>query len=75
MSLAAKNRAQTRKRILILYSKTGGGHKASAEAIKSGFERIYRDKYDVKVVDLWTEHSPYIVSKMPDSYSFLVWIS
>lgn len=28
-------------------SNTGGGHKASAEAIKSGFEQMYRNKYEV----------------------------
>eukprot|EP00210_Caulerpa_lentillifera_P009370 g8933.t1 len=67
-----KSRAQARKRIMIMYSKTGGGHKASAEAIKSGFERIYKDKYDIKVVDIWTDHSPHFVSKMPEAYNFVV---
>jgi 1,2-diacylglycerol 3-beta-galactosyltransferase len=29
-------------------SNTGGGHKASAEALKQAFEETYGDKYKVK---------------------------
>lgn len=36
------------KRILILMSNTGGGHKASADAIKGGFAQLYGEKYEVK---------------------------
>lgn len=35
------------KRILILMSDTGGGHRASAEAIKTTFELEYGDEYQV----------------------------
>lgn len=37
----------TPKTILILMSDTGGGHRASAEAIKQAFESEYGDKYRV----------------------------
>ena len=37
----------TRKRIMVLMSDTGGGHRASAEALKAGFEILYGDKYKV----------------------------
>ncbi len=36
------------KRILIMMSNTGGGHKASAEAIKAGFQEKYGDDYEVR---------------------------
>ena len=39
--------ADTKKRVLILMSDTGGGHRASAEAIKATFELEYGDKYQV----------------------------
>lgn len=32
---------------MILMSDTGGGHRASAEALKAGFEQLYGDKYQV----------------------------
>ena len=32
------------KNILVLMSNTGGGHKASAEALQAGFKQMYGDK-------------------------------
>ena len=40
-----------KKRVLILMSDTGGGHRASAEAIKATFELEYGDKYQVFLSD------------------------
>ena len=37
-----------KKRIMILMSDTGGGHRASADAIKAGFHILYGDKYEVR---------------------------
>ena len=50
----------------------GGGHRASAQALRDGFEALYGDKYDINVVDLWSTHSPWPFSNMPKSYFFLV---
>ena len=36
------------KKILILMSDTGGGHRASAQAIKAGFEQTYGKKFQVR---------------------------
>eukprot|EP00245_Coleochaete_scutata_P001063 TRINITY_DN11288_c0_g2_i1.p1 TRINITY_DN11288_c0_g2~~TRINITY_DN11288_c0_g2_i1.p1 ORF type:complete len:570 (-),score=72.27 TRINITY_DN11288_c0_g2_i1:352-2061(-) len=60
------------RRVLILMSDTGGGHRASAEAIKSVFESRYGGDYKVTVIDLWKEHTPWPFSEVPRSYSFLV---
>ncbi|CAL6306654.1 unnamed protein product [Bathycoccus prasinos] len=59
-------------RVLCLMSHTGGGHKASAQALKDGFECIYGNSYDVNIVDLWSSHSPWPLCNMPKSYFFLV---
>ncbi|GJP66361.1 hypothetical protein CLOP_g23295 [Closterium sp. NIES-67] len=61
-----------RKRVLILMSDTGGGHRASAEALKSTFEMEFGDKYEVNVVDMWTDHTPWPFNQLPKSYNFLV---
>ncbi|PNW74102.1 hypothetical protein CHLRE_13g585301v5 [Chlamydomonas reinhardtii] len=61
-----------KRRILIGMSNTGGGHKASAEAIKAAFQETYGDKYEITIVDLWKEHTPVPFNAMPDTYSFLV---
>lgn len=60
------------KRVLILMTDTGGGHRASAEAIKTTFELEYGDEYQVTITDLWTEHTPWPFNQLPKSYSFLV---
>lgn len=60
------------KTVLILMSDTGGGHRASAEAIKSTFELEYGDEYKVFVIDLWKEHTPWPFNQVPRTYSFLV---
>lgn len=60
------------KRILCLMSHTGGGHKASAQALKDGFECVFGNTYDVNIVDLWSSHSPWPLCNMPKSYFFLV---
>ncbi|KNA07544.1 hypothetical protein SOVF_170830 [Spinacia oleracea] len=60
------------KRVLILMSDTGGGHRASAEAIKAAFNEEFGDDYQVFVTDLWSEHTPWPFNQLPRSYNFLV---
>lgn len=38
------------KKVLILMSDTGGGHRASAEAIKAAFNQEFGDEYQVRKV-------------------------
>lgn len=60
------------QRILILMSNTGGGHRASAEALKAGFTELYGDQFQVEIIDLLMEHLPRPLSLLPQTYSFLV---
>lgn len=60
------------KKVLILMSDTGGGHRASAEAIRAAFNEEFGDKYQVFITDLWTEHTPWPFNQLPRSYNFLV---
>ena len=46
----AAARAEAPKKVLILMSDTGGGHRASAEAIKSAFTQEFGDDYQVRVL-------------------------
>ena len=63
---------KTQKRVMILMSDTGGGHRASAEALKAGFKARYGDEFSVDSVDIWTEHTPWPFNQLPKSYGFLV---
>ncbi|XP_021276518.1 monogalactosyldiacylglycerol synthase, chloroplastic isoform X2 [Herrania umbratica] len=64
--------AETPKKVLILMSDTGGGHRASAEAIKAAFNEEFGDDYQVFVTDLWSDHTPWPFNQLPKSYNFLV---
>ncbi len=44
--------AETTTKVLILYKTTGGGHKASAQALKDAFEENYGKKIHVEIVDV-----------------------
>lgn len=44
---AEKNKGKSKKRVLVLMSDTGGGHRASAEALKSAFQILYGNQYQV----------------------------
>ena len=63
---------RTQKRVMILMSDTGGGHRASAEALKAGFRARFGDEFSVDSVDIWTEHTPWPFNQLPKSYGFLV---
>jgi 1,2-diacylglycerol 3-beta-galactosyltransferase len=52
-------------------SDTGGGHRASAEALRSAFEERFGARFQVDMVDLWLEHTPWPINRMPRSYRFL----
>ncbi|PPD87164.1 hypothetical protein GOBAR_DD15869 [Gossypium barbadense] len=76
---------ETPKKVLILMSDTGGGHRASAEAIRAAFNEEFGDEYQltfalyvkssilqVFVTDLWSDHTPWPFNQLPKSYNFLV---
>lgn len=60
------------KKILILMSKTGGGHYASASALETVFRRRYPDQFHVDVVDLWMDHTPWPLNQVPKTYRYMV---
>ncbi len=59
------------KRILFLMSDTGGGHRASAEAIAEGLAHLYPGQYETMIEDVWKASAPYPFNRVPDSYGWL----
>lgn len=59
------------KRVLILMSKTGGGHLASAEALKAVFAQQYGEAVQVTIVDLLMDYLPYPWREFPKSYGWI----
>ncbi|KAF8674818.1 hypothetical protein HU200_047946 [Digitaria exilis] len=60
------------KNVLILMSDTGGGHRASAEALRDAFRIEFGDAYQVFVRDLGKEYSGWPLSNMEQSYKFMI---
>ncbi|KAG0503410.1 hypothetical protein HPP92_003482 [Vanilla planifolia] len=64
--------AERPKNVLILMSDTGGGHRASAEAIREAFRLEFGEEYRVLVKDLCKEHAGWPLNNMERSYKFLL---
>jgi len=45
--------------IQILMSDTGGGHRASANALRDAWETLYPDQIEVDIVDIFTDFGPF----------------
>ena len=49
---------QPKATIQILMSDTGGGHRASANALKDAWNKLYPDQIECHIVDIYTEYGP-----------------
>ena len=45
--------------VQILMSDTGGGHRASANALRDAFDVLYPGKFECDIVDIYTEYGPF----------------
>ena len=64
-------KSSKKKRILILMSDTGGGHRASAQAIDRAINEQIPGKIDVSVMDIWTDHAKWPFNNFVPYYRFL----
>ena len=62
---------KTHARVLILYQTTGGGHKASAQALKDAFERRHHRKFEVEILDVLPLCAPPF-NRSDKAYDFMV---
>ncbi len=58
------------KRIVFIMSDTGGGHRASAEAIREAISEKHEARFEL--VDLFKNYSPYPLNQMPAWYPTMV---
>lgn len=58
-------------RVLMLISDTGGGHRASAQALKAAFEELYPGAVEARIVDFWTETVGRPFDKLPEQYAIM----
>lgn len=60
------------KRFLFLFSDTGGGHRASSQAVKDEMARIYGTAAEVEMIDVFTELERWPFYRFPDWYPVCV---
>jgi 1,2-diacylglycerol 3-beta-galactosyltransferase len=58
--------------ILFLFSDTGGGHRSATEAIIEALELDYPDTFTCEKVDIFKDHAPRPLNRMPDWYPYMV---
>lgn len=66
--LGAKKR---KKKLLILMSDTGGGHRASAQALDQAIQKQFPGKIEVEIMDIWTKHAGWPYNKFVPVYRYL----
>ena len=62
---------RSRTKILMLMSDTGGGHRASANALAQALRRQRPGRADVEFLDIWTESGVFPWSSAPRAYQVL----
>ena len=60
------------RRILILFSDTGGGHRSSAEAIREALQARYAGRAATEMVDLFRDYTPFPFRQFPAWYPWMV---
>ena len=61
-----------KKRILFLISDTGGGHRASAQAIVEAINFLHPACYELMIEDLWKNQTPSPFCRLPNTYRWLI---
>jgi len=60
------------KRVLLLFSDTGGGHRAAAEAIRDALLRKHPGEVSVEMVDVFRSYTPFPFKYMPELYPIII---
>jgi 1,2-diacylglycerol 3-beta-galactosyltransferase len=59
---------ESRKRILFLFSDTGGGHRSATEAMMEALDAEFPDRFDSHKVDFFREYYPRPLKYAPEMY-------
>ncbi|MBI5666760.1 MAG: glycosyltransferase [Chloroflexi bacterium] len=60
------------KRVLFLFSDTGGGHRAAAEAIRDALYLRYENQVRVEMIDVFRAYTPFPFKYMPEMYPWII---
>jgi 1,2-diacylglycerol 3-beta-galactosyltransferase len=60
------------KRVLLLFSDTGGGHRAAAEAIRDALLIRHPGELSIEMVDVFRSYTPFPFKYMPEMYPWFI---
>lgn len=60
------------KKVLFLFSDTGGGHRAAAEAIRDALYLRYDQQVRVEMIDVFRAYTPFPFKYMPEMYPWII---
>lgn len=60
------------KKLLFLFSDTGGGHRSSCEAVEEAIHHLYPHKFEIDKVDFFKYYSPWPFSSSANLYPHMV---
>lgn len=60
------------KRILLLFSDTGGGHRAAAEAIRDALLVKHPGEAQIEMVDVFRQYTPFPYKYAPEMYPWMI---
>jgi len=52
-------------------SNTGGGHRASAQALEAGFDELYAKRFQIDIIDLISDHLIWPLNQLPKLYPIM----
>ena len=60
------------RRLLILFSDTGGGHRSSACAVLQALQDLYGERVQVELVDALADYAPWPFNHLDGVYTHMV---
>ena len=64
--------AQRARRLLLLFSDTGGGHRSTACAVAQTLQDLYGEQARVELVDALADYAPWPFNRLDDLYPYMV---
>ncbi len=61
-----------KKKLLFLFSDTGGGHRSSTEAVEEAINHLYPGQFTIDKVDFLKSHAPWPFNKLAKMYPTMV---
>jgi len=61
----------SRRKILVLMSDTGGGHRASAQALSRAMESLYPGRWECEILDIWTDYAAWPYKNFVSYYQYV----